>query len=44
MSSFPAITKAEEPLRSARLALVGAFQTVIGNGLRLLSIEPLEEM
>ncbi len=38
------VLKAEEPLRSSRLALVCSFQTVIGNGLRLLSIEPLEVM
>jgi len=38
------VLKAEEPLRSGRLALVSAFQAVIGNGLRLLSIEPLEVM
>ena len=34
----------EEPLRSSRLALVSAFRATMGNGLRLLAIEPLEEM
>ncbi len=38
------VLKAEEPVRASRLALVQAFQQVIGNGLRLLAIEVLEEM
>ena len=38
------VLKAEEPLRSSRLLLVSAFRQVLGNGLRLLGIEPLEEM
>jgi arginyl-tRNA synthetase len=38
------VLKAEEPLRSSRLCLVSAFRQVLGNGLRLLGIEPLEEM
>lgn len=38
------VLKAEEPVRSSRLTLVQAFRTVMGNGLRLLAIEPLEEM
>lgn len=38
------VLKAEEPLRSSRLLLVNAFRQVLGNGLRLLGIEPLEEM
>ncbi len=38
------VLKAEEPVRSSRLALVGAYQRTVHNGLRLLGIEPLEEM
>ena len=38
------VLRAEEPTRTDRLALVSAFRTVMGNGLRLLGIEPLEEM
>lgn len=38
------VLKADEPIRSSRLALVDAFRTTMGNGLRLLAIEPLEEM
>ena len=33
-----------EPVRSSRLALLAAFQRSLKNGLRLLAIEPLEEM
>ena len=38
------ILKADEPLRSARLGLVAAFQKTMTNGLKLLDIEPLAEM
>jgi arginyl-tRNA synthetase len=38
------VLKSEEPVRSARLAMLAAFRTVLGNGLALLAIEPLEEM
>lgn len=38
------VLDAEEPTRSNRLALVSAFQTVVRNGLGLLSIDVLEEM
>ena len=34
----------EEPERSTRLALLSAFRSMLGHGLRLLAIEPLEEM
>ena len=39
----PVLTS-EEPHRSSRLALVQAARTALGNGMRLLSIEPIEEM
>lgn len=38
------ILKAEEPLRSARLGLTQAFRSAMANGLKLLDIEPLDEM
>ncbi len=38
------VLRAEEPVRAGRLALVRSCREVIGNGLRLLGIEPLEEM
>ncbi|MBI4415346.1 MAG: arginine--tRNA ligase [Candidatus Kerfeldbacteria bacterium] len=38
------VLKAEEPLRSQRLALVHAAATTIQNGLRMLGIETLEVM
>ncbi|MCP4654319.1 MAG: arginine--tRNA ligase, partial [bacterium] len=38
------VLAADEPVRSSRLALVSAFRTVVHNGLRLLGIEPLDEM
>ncbi len=38
------VLSAEEPVRAGRLALVRSYRAVIGNGLRLLGIEPLEEM
>lgn len=38
------VLDAEEPTRSHRLALVSAFQSVVRNGLGLLSIDVLEEM
>jgi arginyl-tRNA synthetase len=38
------VLKSKEPVRSQRLAMLAAFRTVLGNGLRLLAIEPLEEM
>ncbi len=38
------VLQSEEPVRSSRLAMLVAFKTVLGNGLRLLGIEPLEEM
>lgn len=38
------VLSSEEPVRSSRLALLQAFRTVLGNGLRLLALEPLEEM
>lgn len=38
------VLKAEEPLRSQRLALVEATATTIQNGLRMLGIETLEVM
>ncbi len=38
------VLQSEEPVRSSRLAMLTAFRTVLGNGLRLLGIEPLEEM
>ena len=38
------VLQADEPVRSSRLALVGAYQHVIHTGLRLLGIEPLDEM
>ena len=38
------VLNAEEPIRSSRLALLVGLKTVLANGLRLLAIEPLEEM
>jgi arginyl-tRNA synthetase len=38
------VLKAEEPLRSARLALCRATELVLAQGLRCLGIEPVEEM
>ncbi|MFQ5919357.1 MAG: arginine--tRNA ligase [Thermoplasmata archaeon] len=38
------VLQAEEGLRSARLALVTSFKTVLGNLLTCLGIQPLEEM
>ncbi len=38
------VLQAEEGLRAARLALVTAFKTVLGNLLSSLGIQPLEEM
>jgi arginyl-tRNA synthetase len=38
------ILSAEEPLRSARLALILATERVLGHGLRTLGIEPVAEM
>jgi arginyl-tRNA synthetase len=34
----------DAPLAAARLALVGAVKTVLGNGLRLLGVAAPEEM
>ncbi|HEX9733573.1 MAG TPA: arginine--tRNA ligase [Thermoanaerobaculia bacterium] len=38
------VLQSGEPVRSSRLALLAAFRVVVGNGLRLLAIEALEEM
>jgi arginyl-tRNA synthetase len=38
------VLKAEEPLRSARLALCRASELVLSHGLRALGIEPVEQM
>ncbi len=38
------ILKSEEPIKSARLALISAVQLVLNHGLKLLGIEPLERM
>jgi arginyl-tRNA synthetase len=38
------VLAAEGSLRSSRLAMVGAARAVIGEGLRLLGIEPIEDM
>jgi len=38
------ILKAEDPIRSARLAFITAIQHVLKQGLKLLNIEPLEQM
>ena len=38
------VLKAEEPLRSTRLALIHATSEVLGKGLRTLGIEPVDEM
>ena len=38
------VLDAPEPQRSSRLALLEAFGAVLGHGLRLLAIEPLDEM
>jgi len=38
------VLNAEEPLRSARLALILAAERVLGHGLRTLGIEPVSEM
>lgn len=38
------VLKSEEPFRSSRLALVSALRIVLGNGMRLLGIDPLDEM
>lgn len=38
------VLRSAEPARSSRLAMLAAFRTVLGNGLRLLAIEPLQEM
>lgn len=38
------ILKAEPVVRAARLKIVQAFCTMMGNGLKLLGVEPLEEM
>lgn len=39
----PVLTS-DEPYRSSRLALVQAARTALGNGMRLLALEPIEEM
>jgi len=38
------VLQSDEPVRSSRLAMLAAFRTVVGNGLRLLGITVLEEM
>ncbi|MDA8017493.1 MAG: arginine--tRNA ligase [Thermoanaerobaculia bacterium] len=38
------VLHADEPHRSSRLALVQAARTALGNGMRLLALEPIEEM
>lgn len=38
------VLQAEPPLRSARLALVEALRTVLGNALSALGVQPLEQM
>ncbi|MEM8932972.1 MAG: arginine--tRNA ligase, partial [Acidobacteriota bacterium] len=38
------VLKAEEPVRSSRLALLAAFRTMLGHGLSLLAIESLDVM
>lgn len=38
------ILTSDEPHRSSRLALVRAARTALGNGMRLLAIEPITEM
>lgn len=38
------VLQAEDPLRSARLSLVEASRTVLGNALECLAVKPLEEM
>jgi len=41
--SIPVI-QADEPVRSARLQLVAAVRQVVGNGLKMMGIDPVEEM
>ena len=38
------VLSADEPLRSARLALILATERILGHGLRTLGIEPVEQM
>lgn len=38
------VLHADEPHRSSRLALVQAARIALGNGMRLLALEPIEEM
>ncbi len=38
------VLRSEEPVRGSRLAMLEGFRTVLGNALRLLALEPLEEM
>lgn len=38
------VVDAEEPTRSTRLAILQAFRAMLGHGLRLLAIDPLDKM